>query len=282
MFRLAMLGAIVVLLAGDVSGAQLIGMTAPSNGTLALFEIDIETGLASPYAEFAVRPDLSAQHLTYHGPTNQFITRVMPSPPAIGLLHPVSGAVPEVPIVGLPHGQSIQCVEYQSSADRLLVTFGNARTNYEPRVAQIDLDGKVLNISPDLGLGDRDVVAENPVTGNLLAIDTNGSPPRLAIVEDVFGSPQITPVANPPENLAIPSFAISPDTGTIFAHDNTRLSYVDVGLDSYVNVGGTFGLPTNMRGIAFIPEPGSVALLACAALGPLAFGWRKRSPTETT
>ena len=111
-------------------------------------------------------------------------------------------------------------------------------------------------------LGDRDFVVENSASGDLYAIDFNNDAPRIAIIDDPFGSLSVTGISSPPGNGAVLDPAISPLTGDIFTLDGVNLIRVDTGTDSFVSV-GAFGFGTPIRGLAFspIPEPGTALLL---------------------
>ena len=277
MFRIASCLAVVVMLVASATAnaATLYGITENVGNTVSLVKVDTATGAATPWREFSV--DFNVSHLAYHAPTGRFITRVSQSTPAIAYLDPTSETVTEVAITGLPTGNTIHGIEYQSSAARIMVTFGEIGTNHENRIAEIAVDGSVLNLSQDLGLGDRDVLTENPVTGELLAFDPNDDTPRLAIISDVFGTPAITPLAfNPPLNHSIADMAVSPDTGAMYTHHTTILYDITLGTDAYLEI-GSFSHSSAIKGIAFIPEPSTLVLLGMGAFGLLVLAWRRRS-----
>lgn len=140
----------------------------------------------------------------------------------------------------------------------------------------------ISKMSQVLAIGDRDNLGENKVTGDLLAIDYNGSAPRLATVRDPFGTPTFEEYANPPSISTLLDIAVSPDTGRAFTAGSTDLVEIDVATDSYVTI-GSFGTERRIMGLTFapasavVPEPSTYANLALLfAIGGFALHVRHR------
>ena len=280
--------ALLAMLIGSSSvwGAQvsLFGATqSHQTGVTTLVRIDAATGQPTTVADYPVNPDLILGALTYHDPSGKFLLSahsgsVEPQTPTLIVLDPVVGGSQQIPITGLPAGQEkILGLEYSASRNQILMTFGASEPfPVEDFVAEIDLAGVVLGMSANLGLLDRDWIAEDPSTGNLLLFDLNSENehPRVAIVDDVFGAATVTPFANPPLDHQVRDPAISA-TGEIFTVLRTEPNdLLRIEGDAYVTV-GPIGLTHTVQSLAFgVPEPSTLGLLTVACL---AVGLRRRS-----
>jgi len=256
----------------------LYGVTRPNaDGEFSLVKVDTNTGLASQLKGFnggAAKQGM----LAYYDPTGDFLSiRATPLDPALVILNPLTGTAVVHPITGLPAGETkTSGLTYQASQNRILITFGQDGTSYEDRIAEINLDGTVLNTSPALSIGDRDTLGEDPATGNLLAVDLNGDEPRMAIIGDVFGTPVISEFANPTFDSSLIDLAISPDSARVFTArviGPTELVEINIG-DNTLSTIGNFGM--EVAGLTFapdifvVPEPSAFVLVWVGAFSILA------------
>ncbi len=262
----------------------LYGITEAVGGEFSLVEVDTLTAATTPVANFSVGDADSPRNLAYHAPTGMFLARKHQSngvPPALVVLDPVAQTANVIPITGLPDGQEkVNGVAYDASTDQIVITFGFFPTT-ERRLAAVDLLGNVLNLSDNLGIGDRDRVAFDPFQNRLLTFDSNDITPRLAAVADPFGTPIITPVANPPFDHSVGDLAVAPDSGKIFLTlgYGAALVELNLGTQNYDSI-GNFGLPAGLTGLAFgevptVPEPSTYAMAGLGLLG-FAFLGRRR------
>ena len=208
--------------------------------------------------------------MTYDTAAGVFLSRGDQNPgdpPRLGIIDPLTSAVQVVTISGLPvNQQKVNGIEYWAAQSSIVVTFG-APPNNEERLAQIDLSGVVLRTSANLGLGDRDVLAQNPLTGDLLAIDFNDLAPRLAVIQDPFGILATSAYVNPPVDGSLGDAAVSPATGQVFAcrvAGDNELVRVNVATNDYSTI-GMFGTSSPVVGIAFVPEQSTVVLFVMGA-----------------
>jgi len=272
----------IVLTLPSSASAGLFGVTEVVGGELSLVEIDTVSGAATTVADFTVDAGIGLANLAFHTPSGRFLARRLQSPgvpPALIALDPVTETSSVVPIVGLPSGeQKVNGVAYDAANNQILITFGFF-PNTEQRIAEVDLSGSVLNLSPNLGIGDRDFLAFDPIRNALLGYDSNGDSPRLAVIDDPFGTPSITGLADPPIDLRPIDLAVSPNSGRMFTTYGSDLVELVVSNDSYATI-GSHQLSVDVVGLAFaaaVPEPSTYVMAGLSLMGLGLFGWRRRS-----
>jgi hypothetical protein len=251
----------VLLPAGAAGGADLFGVTQAdfATGDVDLVSISTETGVATTVFTFQIAPGDGNASLAYHAPSQRFLMAVIGPAQGINrlaIIDPVTENVGIFNITGLPAGeQKIGGIEYDAANDWLLATFGQTAGVTENRIAHIGLDGVVIEVSPDLGAGDRDALGFNDATDELLASDFNGGGATIGLVkvEGLFDNPTTTPYADPPVNSLVGDMAIDPDTGDIyivgFEAIGGELLLLDG--DQYVDL-GDYNAVSQVTGMAFV------------------------------
>ncbi len=245
---------IVGWLGDPVDTDLLYALTRNVDGKIGIHHVNTMTGVATTVMELTEAP-LDCYHLSFHVPTGRFLT-LSYSTPTLGIFDPTLEKFMKVPITGLPVGhEKLSGITYREDTDQILVTFGSSRDNVEDRLAEISIDGRVRNVSPNLGLGDRDTVCWNPLSGELITADYNGTAPRIAVVSDPFQRLSTTAWANPPPAEDIIDLAILPSTGQMFTIRTSTNELVE--LDQNGNRYSTIGpirTSANVVGIAVAPN----------------------------
>ena len=119
-----------------------------------------------------------------------------------------------------------------------------------------------MHKSQKLSIGDRDNVVFNSKSKQLFAIDTNGRPPRIAAISNMFKTLAIAAAGNPPIDPYIYDLVTSPDTGIFFgvrrlSAEDERRQFV-----RYVRITNSFekiGAMNSSTIIAFTAVPNDVA-----------------------
>jgi len=236
------------------AATSLVGITRNQRGQIGLVNVDLATGKATAVLKVPVGK-FECYSLAYHGPSGRFLTADVRST-AIGIFDPALETFTKVAIVGLPAGQEkISGITYQPNKDRILVSFGPSGGNHENRIAQINLEGHVLKISADMGLGDRDFLGWHPLSGNLLAIDFNGRSPRIAAVVDPFGTLSTMRFSDPPRDSQLTDLAVLSPHGRMFTvrQDSGELVEVIDGGKRFSTI-GSFQTRADVVGIAATPN----------------------------
>jgi hypothetical protein len=224
--------------------------------------VNTATGKATPVLRVPVG-EFECYSLTYHAPTGRFLTVSVRSS-TLGIFDPQLETFTKVAILGLPAGQEkISGIAYQQNKDRILISFGPSGTNHENRIAQIDLQGRVLKISADLRLGDRDFLSWHPQSGDLFAIDFNGSSPRIATVVEPFGKLSTIRFGNPPRDSQLTDLAVISQQGRMFTIRQNTGELVEVidGGKRFSTI-GRFQTKADVVGIAAAPHDWPAPLLA--------------------
>jgi len=227
----------------------LVGLTRNKKGQLGLARIDTKTGQATQILELpSVEPDFFS--LSFDAASGRFLTASIKSA-VIGIIDPKLKTFTKVPLVGLPEGQhkiaGITC----EGQDRVLVSFGPSGGTHENRVAVIDLTGKVIRISPDLGLGDRDFLCWIQQTEQLLAVDFNGQSPRIAAVHDAFVDPAAKRLGNPPRDSHLVDLAVTAAARMFTVRQGTNELVEVIDGDRLVTIGR---FNTEVVGITSVPD----------------------------
>ena len=247
---IAALGLAIISSASRASdSARLIGITRGGQ----VVEIDVDTGASTPLftldqgGSLAFDPALRRLVLKLGDDADsQFV-----------FIDPVSGAAsPPIGISGLPPDfENVATIGYSGQAGMYVLPAGPTGTVFEDRLVLIDDAGVVQDVSVPLGLGDNDGLAWDDLNGRIVVHDYNASDgfPRVAAVEDPFGVPMITALAEPPSRGDVGDSAIDPITGRLFTSgfDSSGGFLVEVLESSYVDI-GPFGTSEQVVGIAFV------------------------------
>ncbi|MHC5023695.1 MAG: hypothetical protein ACYTGG_07265 [Planctomycetota bacterium] len=251
-----------LLPAAPVAAADLFGVSGPFEGDAFLVSIDTATGIATGLFSFPLPAGFGTGTMAFHEPTGQFVILSADgdgSPPSqLILVDPVAETATSVLVTGLPAGsEKAGGIEVRGDTGEILITFGETGGFEESRIALVGLDGVVLDLSIDIGLGDTDVLGWDAIAGDLLACDFNAadSLPPVAALFDIFTVPSFIPVANPPFNNTVGDVAIDPDTRRFFMTGIGGVGGLLVELvgDSYVTI-GTFNTGLPIVGLAFGPS----------------------------
>lgn len=254
-YRTRLCGALVafaVTAAGASAQPALYGVTADGD----FVRIDISTGQATSL----FRAGIAAGGLCYLPSAETFVVLAGSSEPGELTRIELDGTVTAVgPITGLPVGQlKTGGVGHSGDGDTMFVTFGQTGTVLETRIARVDAVGAVLEVSPDLGLGDNDGVVWDESNQRTIVHDYNANDglPKVAAVTDIFGSPSFVSIADPPSRSNVGDSAVHPEDGRLFVagYDNQGGMLVEVLQGAYVDI-GQFNIGSQVVGIAFGPEP---------------------------
>ena len=230
--------------------ADLYGITA--DGLFVV--IDTATGNADPL----FHTDAKGGSMAYTPQSAVFAIIEGDTDPGSIILVNLDGTVSDAgPVTGLPPGeQKTGSIGYSGAADDLFVTFGPTGTFLENRIARLGLDAVVTQVSPDLGLGDNDGVVWDAANTRTLVHDYNANDglPRVASVDDIFGTPTFTTVAEPPSRGDVGDSAVDPQTGRLYVSgfDAAGGFLVEVLQNSYAEI-GPYNAGSQVVGIAFGP-----------------------------
>ena len=229
--------------------AQLIGITRDGQ----VVDIDIDTGAATPL--FTVD---GGGALAFDPATQRLVLKLGDDADSqLVFIDPTTGqASPPVGITGLPPDfENVATVGYSGQPGMYVLPAGPTGTVFEDRLVLVDDAGVVQDVSVALGLGDNDGLAWDDLNARIVVHDYNASDgfPRVAAVQDPFGVPMITALAEPPSRSDVGDSAIDPFTGRLFTSgfDSSGGFLVEVLDSSYVDI-GSFGTAEQVVGIAFV------------------------------
>lgn len=246
--------------------------------------VNTTTGLATALFSFSLSYPLSG--LAYDPSLHKFVAvgQAGSNFPFVGMvvvIDAVAHTIQERAIDGLPDSPftNFVGVEYDQTLHQVLVTYGqdSGNGNLQNRIAAVNpLTGAVLAFTePALAVSDFDIAVFNSATSQLVDADTNDSP--FEAIANVFGTPVITPYANPPNDGELSDGAFSTDcpgclpAGTMFFSRRATLDLRKLTPDglAYSPVGphSLSGLWA-FGGLAFAPEPAVLAVQAVPAVSP--------------
>ena len=201
------------------ASTRLVGVTQTNpQGVASFVEVDRSTGAATALFTIQLPAGARAGAIAWHGPSQTFaMTSNGTAGPELRQIDPRTRTVSAAVSIGLPAGfQQISGIAYDSSQDRLLTMVAANGSFVEERVAHIALDGSLIQLSSPLGIGDRDVLDFSAADSRMVFCDFDGGVPRVAAIDGYLGTPQITPLANPPSRSDVGDLCIDPLTNELW------------------------------------------------------------------
>lgn len=265
------------------------GSGGDASDEVTLFDVNINTGAATPFATFnAGAGQEGLAPMTFVPSANElWILTSNGDPNTYNNGHLVrynlnSGLVGSFPISGLGvgAGTNVQGIEYNPQTNEVWATWApdaDPDQFLNKRVAKLSNDGSVSAVSSFSLPGVRDDIdglAWNPTTNEMWAEDFNhffdGEGFRLGMLNDPFGAGYSVTNLRPNlvRNLDTGDIAISAD-GRVFTLNRATNSLQEVVGDGFVTIGPLGNNPDydgTWSSLAFVPEPASLVLLAMGAL----------------
>jgi len=247
--------------------APLYGVGAGSAGFV-FARIDTSTGAATPLFNFTVTGSRVVQGLTYIPSTNRFLTVAhdaanVANSSFLVEIDPVAQSAAVV-AHGIPMTY-FEGIEYMPALGAVAVSYGPGGF-FTGNIALLDPATYALqNANAATGLPDGDILFEDN-TGALNVVDANNLP------SNGFQRNRINNPAGPGTTLTgIGGNTFNPGGGEFdlaWKADESRLFYTRLNQLGQVNPAtnalttvGNYGIPYEMRGIAAVPEPGTLIAL---------------------
>lgn len=265
------------------------GRGGDASDEITLFDVNINTGAATPFATFnAGAGQEGLAPMTFVPTKNElWILTSNGDPNTYNNGHLLrynlsSGLVGSFPIGGMGVGaaHNVQGIEYHPQTNEVWVSWApdpNPNQFLNKRVAKLANDGTITAVSGFSLPGIRDDIdglAWNPVTNEMWVEDFNhfidGEGWRLGVLNDPFGAGYSVTDIRPGlvRNLDTGDIAIS-DDGRVFTLNRRTNSLEEVVGNGFVTIGPLGNNPDydgTWSSLAFVPEPGSLVLLAFGAL----------------
>ncbi len=221
--KAAVLTAAVMSTAAAHAEGVLWATSLTIDNAFTLFTIDPATGAQTEVGVVAVPEGRSVGTIAWSPALDAFVgtSRAIGASASDGLaiIDPVNLTLEDHLLTDVPKSiGAVSGVAVDPTTGQIVITVGPGGT-LEDRLMEVTSTGAFVQLSANLGLGDRDVIDYSAASGGYVACDFNGPggpTPRVAQLIDPFGSPAFIALQNPPNDGNRGDIAIDPRTDALY------------------------------------------------------------------